>query len=132
MRPGGEDLARQVAGLASQPESARGCTKMAASNHNCTITSLSNSGPFKSYGSVRKSPVISGTFEHPVQATDTIEGLAIKYSVTVRVSCDILCSLLLCGDVYVYSLVLRLLILEKRVVAPGTKAVVHIHWFKRF
>lgn len=58
---------------------------MAASNHNCSITSLSNSGPFKSYGSVRKSQVTSGTFEHPVQSTDTIEGLAIKYSVTVSV-----------------------------------------------
>ena len=56
---------------------------MAASNHNCTITTLSNSGRFKSYGAVRHSSFPSGTLEHLVQATDTIEGLAIKYSVTV-------------------------------------------------
>ena len=59
---------------------------MAASNDDCTITGLSNSGRFKSYGSVRQSSLSSGTLEHPVQATDTIEGLAIKYSVTVSSS----------------------------------------------
>lgn len=59
---------------------------MAASNHNCTITTVSNSGRFRNYGAVQHSSFSSGTLEHPVQATDTIEGLAIKYSVTVSSS----------------------------------------------
>ena len=56
---------------------------MAASGDDSTITTLSNSGCFKNYGSVQKTALTSGTLEHPVQATDTIEGIAIKYGVSV-------------------------------------------------